>query len=416
MKRRAFIQKTASLALLPFALNALKACATHRQNNKILVIIQLIGGNDGLNTLIPLDNYSLLKAARPKIIIPEDKILPLKGCNTLGLHPSMNAIQDLFAHSQASFVQGVGYENPSYSHFRSTDIWTSGSDASKLLDSGWIARYLETIYSGYPVHFPNNNFPAPPAIKIGDTGTGLFQSKVMDMGIIVNPYEGIGESFLDTTAREANSPAGNKVGEIRKILNQTKLYAPLIRKAFASNLKHSDLYPKTGVNSLADQLKMVSRSIHSGIETPVYVVSLKGFDTHNDQVDSSNATKGAHALLLKDLSNAIAAFWDDMIHIGRENDVLGMTFSEFGRRIKSNGSFGTDHGSAQPILLFGNRLKKRITGSNPTISKHVTSETNLDFEFDFRQLYVSILQDWFNVTESNIAKIMYSTQHRIDLF
>jgi uncharacterized protein (DUF1501 family) len=415
MNRRSFIKNSAKVTLLPFVLSAFQQC-TNRSKNKIFVLIQLVGGNDGLNTLIPLDNYKNIVSARPNIFIPENKILPIKKTNLLGLHPSLSSLQDMFNNDLLCFIQGVGYEHPSYSHFRSTDIWNSGSDFSNVLDTGWLARYLENNFGDYKKERQIDPSLGPLAVKIGDTGTSLFQGRSMDMGIVVNPFTGLLDTKFNLDNTIADIPSRKKVEEIREILLQTSKFQKVVNKALNTNFNHSRLYPEKGSNPLADQLKAVAKLISSGLQTSIYLVDLKGFDTHNDQVDPTNTTKGIHSQLLKNLSEAITSFWDDIIHLDRENDVVGMTFSEFGRRIKSNGSHGTDHGSSQPIICFGSEINAGIIGANPIIPANVTTADNLALQFDYRQLYSSILNDWFKVKDIESQKVLFGEFNSLNLF
>jgi uncharacterized protein (DUF1501 family) len=197
---------------------------------------------------------------------------------------------------------------------------------------------------------------------------------------------------------------------------QTDSYTGVLKNALDSTFTHSKLYPKKGVNPLADQLKVVAELINAGLQTPVYMVDLKGFDTHAEQVSASDTTKGSHANLLKNLSQAITCFWDDMNHIGRENDVAGMVFSEFGRRIISNNSLGTDHGAAQPLLFFGSGLNGDIIGKNPSIPDKVTVDNNIEMQYDFRNIYSSILNGWFNVSETEVKDVLFETFPKVNIF
>jgi uncharacterized protein (DUF1501 family) len=396
MKRKEFIKNAAITAFFPFVLNALSACTRFHTGRKkpVLVLIQLVGGNDGLNTLIPLDQYKKLWQARPNLIIPENKILPLKDAPLAGLHPALSGVKDMFDNGLAGFIQGVGYENQNYSHFRSSDIWLTGSASSKVLYTGWMARYLETIFRNYPLGFPSAQHPDPPAIKIGDTGTYLFQGTSMDMSIVIDPTTPFETPEVDSAENDNDSFAGQEVKSIRDMLLQTSKYSSVIKQALAAPVEHSSLYPKQGENSLADQLKLVAKLINGGLNTSVYLVDLKGFDTHDDQADPKNPTQGLHAGLLKMLSQGITCFWDDMNRIGREKDVLGMTFSEFGRRIMANAGNGTDHGSSQPMLYFGHGIKGGITGANPIIPDKVNGTDNLALQYDYRSVFGSVLKQW----------------------
>lgn len=416
MNRRLFIKKSAVAAtMLPF-INLVQSCKTNTKKQKIFVLIQLVGGNDGLNTLIPLDNFKNIVAARSNLFIPENKVLTLKGTSINGLHPALEGVRDLYNNGLASFVQSVGYENQSYSHFRSADIWLTGSEASKVLYTGWMARFLETRYNGYPEGFPNLTNPDPPAIKVGESGTFAFQGEVMDMSIVLNPLSVPESSGTDIDKVEPNTYAGVSVKNIREIFLQTDSYTGVLKNALDSTFTHSKLYPKKGVNPLADQLKVVAELINAGLQTPVYMVDLKGFDTHAEQVSASDTTKGSHANLLKNLSQAITCFWDDMNHIGRENDVAGMVFSEFGRRIISNNSLGTDHGAAQPLLFFGSGLNGDIIGKNPSIPDKVTVDNNIEMQYDFRNIYSSILNGWFNVSETEVKDVLFETFPKVNIF
>ncbi len=408
MNRRKFIKNTLITgSVLPF-LGVMSACQPPRskgKGNRILVVIQLLGGNDGLNTLIPVDRMDKIAAARPNIYIPENKVLTLKGTSAAGLHPSLAGIKDLYDNKCVTFVQGAGYDNPNYSHFRSSDIWLTGSDAGRVLYTGWMARFLESRYKNYPEGFPNPKSPDPPAIKVGDTGTFLFQGDALDMSIVINPVAGLENSDTDPTGSELQSYATAEVKSIREILLQTDRYSKTIQKAMSNTFAHSSLYPKAGENTLADQLKVVAKLIHSGLQTPVYMVDLKGFDTHAEQVSSSDPTKGNHADLLHKLSQAITCFWDDINKMGRADDVVGMSFSEFGRRIKSNSSYGTDHGSSQPIMFFGEGVQSGIIGANPEIPDKVTVDDNLAKQVDFRAVYSSMLRGWFDAPDQVAASV-----------
>jgi uncharacterized protein (DUF1501 family) len=417
MNRRVFIKNTALATVFPYFLGALSSCGVKSGKRKpIFVLIQMIGGNDGLNTLIPLDQYPNLSKARPNLIIPENKVLSLKGISATGLHPSMEGVRDLYNNKLVSFIQGVGYENPNYSHFRSSDILLTGSGSSETLYSGWMARYLETRFKKYPEGFPNQAHPDPPAIKIGDTGSFLFEGYKMDMSIVIDPYKSFESPEIEYSNNKSDSYAAIEVNSIREILLQTKSYAGIIGKALKNSFAHTKSYPKSGENPLADQLKMVAKLINSGLQTSVYLVDLKGFDTHEDQLDAKNPLKGRQADLLHKVSQAITCFWDDINQMGRENDVSGLAFSEFGRRIKSNASRGTDHGSTQPILFFGADLAGGIIGKNPVIPDTVLGSDNLPLQYDFRAVYASILEKWMESTASEVKDILKGNFPRLNIY
>lgn len=418
MKRKTFIANSATLAAMYPVLNALQACNPKAKGTgkKIFVFIQLAGGNDGLHTLVPLDNYKKLSEVRKNIFIPENKLLAIKGQSELALHPSLGGIRDMFDNGLAGFVQGVGYEHPNFSHFRSSDIWLTGSDSSKVLYTGWMARYLETRFKSYPDGYPNKNLPHPPAIKVGDTGSFLFQGKVMDMSIVINPAIEYGESGTTDAKNESESFGMDEVKTIREMLLQTDRYAGVVKRALQTPFASSKLYPKKGENLLADQLKVVAQLINAGLETSVYLVDLKGFDTHVEQSDGSDSTKGNHASLLSKLSQAITCFWEDVVHMGREADVAGMTFSEFGRRIVSTSGLGTDHGSSQPVLFFGSGIEAQLIGHNPVFPENITVDDNLPMQYDFKSLYTSILSQWYNANPTTIEQVLEGKYPTLNMF
>ena len=418
MNRKSFIRNSAIIASMYPLLNAMEACRVRKKGSskKVLVLIQLLGGNDGLHTLIPLTNYRRLTEVRPNIYLPENKILPLKGTSDAGLHPALAGIKDMYDNGLAGFIQGVGYEKPNFSHFRSSDIWLTGSEPSKVLYTGWMARYLETKFKHYPDGFPSHQQPDPPAIKIGDTGTFLFQGGAMDMSIVINPSIPFGLSGSEANGEASNSFGADEVKTIREILLQTDRYAGVVKKALNTPFASSKLYPKAGENALADQLKVVSKLINGGLDTSVYVVDLKGFDTHVEQVTASDKTKGVHANLLGKLSQAITCFWDDVVHMGREEDITGMTFSEFGRRIVSTSGLGTDHGSSQPILYFGGNINSQLIGKNPVIPEKVTVDDNLAMQHDFRSVYASVLSQWFKAPDDVVKSVLQGDFHDLPIF
>lgn len=419
MKRRTFIQHTATWASLYPLLSAVQGCTHARAKGtgkKVFVFIQLVGGNDGLHTLVPMNNYGKLKVARKHIFIPENKLLALRGTADAALHPALAGVKDLFDNGLAGFVQGVGYEHTNFSHFRSSDIWLTGSAPSTVLYTGWMARFLETRFKNFPEGYPNKNYPHPPAVKIGDTGTFLFQASNMDMSIVINPEVDFEQSGTAPKHSEAKSFGDMEVQTIRETLLQTDRYASVVKQALHVPFAASKHYPKQGENALADKLKVVSTLLNAGLDTAVYLVDLKGFDTHVEQSDTSDTTKGNHANLLHKLSEALTCFWDDVVHMGREADVAGMTFSEFGRRIVETSGYGTDHGSAQPILYFGSAIASPLIGKNPELPEKATANDNLAIQYDFKSVYSSVMQEWFNADEPTTEHVLSGNFAKLNMF
>ncbi len=427
MKRRNFIKNTLPVAILPSFLQGQnmaaygpdsmlsRLAATFTDTDHVLVLVQLSGGNDGLNTVIPLDQYTNLAAVRNNVLIPQNKVLALTGTNATGLHPAMTHLQSRYNGGQVSIVQSVGYPDPSYSHFRATDIWMTGSDSSQVLNSGWSGRYLSEEYPNFPTGYPNSNMPDPLAIQIGSVVSPVFQGLQVNMAMAITDPANFYNLINGTTSTVPNTHAGHELAYIRTVATQTQQYATVIKAAAGKATNKSALWPTAKANPLADQLKIVSQLIAGGLKTRVYMVSLGGFDTHSVQVDPTDTTKGDHARLLGYVSEAIDAFMDDCKLLNTQDRVLGMTFSEFGRRIQSNFSGGTDHGSAAPLFLFGNKVKGGIKGTNPTIPANVTVNDNIPMQHDFRQLYTTILSEWFCLNPTDVQTVMLKSFNKMDI-
>jgi uncharacterized protein (DUF1501 family) len=426
MKRRQFFKHSIPAAVtLPALINgfsvkahtsasplvqALMSATT--ETDKVLVLVRLDGGNDGLNMVIPIEFYSGYFNARKNIAIPQNKILALNGVSKTGLHPSMTGMQTLYNEGKLSIIQAVGYPTPNFSHFRATDIWMTASDSEQLLSTGWVGRYLGSEFPGYPEGYPTMQMPDPLAIQIGAIPTTAFQGPGFNMGInITNPtsfydfLNGVEDPVPDT-------PWGKELKYIRIIARQTELYSMAI-KAAAENVPTQGSYPAN--NDLAQQLRIVARLVKGGLKTRVYMVSTGGFDTHSSQVNTLDTTTGTHAQLMRKVSDAIKSFMDDLKNMGVDDRVIGMTFSEFGRRIKSNGSLGTDHGAAAPVFVFGKNVRSGIVGVNPSIPANSSVNDNIPFQYDFRSIYSSLLKQWFCVDASNLQSIMLKNFQEIHL-
>ncbi|OJW84654.1 MAG: hypothetical protein BGO69_08010 [Bacteroidetes bacterium 46-16] len=400
MKRRDFLKVTPAAAMA-YMMNGLpvKALAASpllkllaRQaeaTGRVMVFIQLVGGNDGLNTIIPIDQYSALSTARGNVLIPEEKVLKLNGILETGFHPAMSGLRDLFNNSMVNIVQGASYTNPNYSHFRATDIWLTGASSNQYLNDGWLGRYLADENPDYPQVLT----PDPLAIQIGATVSTALQGPNVNMGMAVTSIENFYNIVNNQVTPAPPTPAGHELTFLRFIAQQTQQYTSSLQAAAAKANNLSKLYPEK--NSLADQLKIVARLIAGGLSTPVYMVSLGGFDTHAGQVEGMDTTTGTHADLLGKLSTAVTAFFDDLKLLKVDDRVAAMTFSEFGRRILSNGGLGTDHGTAAPVMVFGKYVNPGIIGSNPVIPDNATVRDDLEMQYDYRKIYAAVLTDWF---------------------
>ncbi|GAC1444582.1 MAG: DUF1501 domain-containing protein [Sediminibacterium sp.] len=414
MKRRDFLRNTG--VLLPSLIGGLsvRAFASElpmlqglfmptTETDHALVIIQLSGGNDGLNTVIPLEFFSNYIRARPNIYIPQQKALALTGTDKIGLHPSMTGMQSLFNDGQMKIIQSAGYPQPSFSHFRATDIWMSGSDSTAVVNSGWAGRYLNYEYPNFPNGYPNTSMRDPLAIQIGSATSLTLQGPAVSMGMSISNTSNFYNLLNGIQDPAPNTPAGKELSFVRMVAQQTQQYAAVIKDA-AAKVSQQVTYPAN--NSLADQLKIVARLIAGGLQTRVYMVNYGGFDTHSNQVNTLDNTTGSHANLLMHVSDAIKAFQDDLRFQRVDDRVTGMTFSEFGRRIKSNGSTGTDHGSAAPMFVFGKNVTGGVLGDTPIIANNVTVSDNLPFQYDFRSVYATLLSNWLCVNDKDIQQIM----------
>lgn len=441
MKRRAFI-KTAALASTPLLLRGFPVVASSELDSyaldrmaaaavncgRILVIIQQNGGNDGLNTVFPLDQWSNLFNARSNILMNQSSVLSLNANDTTGLHPAMGEMRNLYNDGKMMIVQGVSYPNPNYSHFRATDIWFTASGSNQNLDSGWLGRALDIKYPNYPMAYPSAEMPDPLAIQIGSVLPFSLQGPNMNMGYSAPDPSTLLNVINGITDPAPNSDYGHELSFLRLMKDQSNVYRSAIQTAYSVPLNSGVTYPSA--NKLADQLKIVARLINGGLQTPVYIVNHpRTHDTHENQVDSLDKTQGAQAINLTLLSQAIGAFQQEISFIGKEEKVTGMTFSEFGRRIKSNASMGTDHGSGAPVIFFGGALNTSpsivanttypvpgMIGTSPVLPTNATVSNQVPMQFDYRQLYTTVMQDWLCMSEDEANQVLGGNYVKLPIF
>ena len=426
MKRREFIKKFGPFTAVPFYVNGLAMAGYDRSPllaalagtsaalDRVLVVVQLVGGNDGINTVIPLDQYPAYLNLRANIAIPADRVLRLT--EAAGLHPAMTAMKTLYDNGKLCVVQGVSYPNANFSHFRATDIWLTASDYNQDLSSGWMGRYLAYEFDGYPDGYPNPQMPDPPALQIGSVVSLGFQGPSQSTAITIQDpntfYQLVSGSSSGGQDDTPPTTAGQELAYIRQVATQSMAFASRVKAAADRAQNRSTLYPAAGQNSLADQLRIVARLIAGGLRTRIYMVNLGGFDTHSNQVAADTAT-GTHANLLGKVATAVRAFVDDLEILGCDHRVIGMTFSEFGRRVASNASLGTDHGTAEPVFLFGTMVRPGIVGNTPSLSD--LSNGNLKAQFDFRSVYASILAVWLGVDLNELNAVLLRSYPTLDL-
>lgn len=418
MKRRQFLQ-SGSIISLPVLIGGLEIsafahsslfCLVNNNDDRVLVLIQLNGGNDGLNMVIPLDQYSGLSKVRPTLMLPENSVLKLT--DKTGLHPAMSGLNRLYQEEKMAVIQSVGYPNQNRSHFRSTDIWTTGSDANKFLTTGWVGRYLDQKYPGYPADYPNENCPDPFAITIGNVVSETCQGPSTNFSFTLVNRDSVKLVEETVSAPNDGSCYGNEVSYIRNSIKQSNDYASSIINAFDKG-NNIVTYPENNANRLANQLKVVANLISGGLGTKIYVVNIGGFDTHANQVQIGEPEVGTHATLLSMLSEAIDVFMSDCKALGINERLVGMTFSEFGRQIQANNSFGTDHGTAAPLIVFGDCVQQGVFGQNPEISDNIAPQEGVPMQYDFRSVYASLLIDWLGASEGDVRNVLYHDFQKI---
>lgn len=388
--------RTVSATMANPMLRALAGSASDR----IMVVIQLSGGNDGLNTIVPIGNDAYF-AARPSIGIRNP--VPLSA--EFGLHPSLAPLESLYGDGKLQIIQNVGYASPELSHFVSTDVWLSGRDANELENTGWSGRFLESEYPDYADAPPDH----PVALQIGGSTPLLFAGQNSSLGVTLP-----NQSLLDRLAASGkvfdehavpDSKVGKEISFVRRVSNDSFVYARAIKDAFDVGRNQVSY---SGGSTLGTDLATVARLIRGGLGARIYHVSIGGFDTHANQV-------GTHATLMSRLGNAIAAFVADLETDGLIELVCGVTFSEFGRRLYENGSRGTDHGTAAPMFLFGNQIAGGVHGDGPDLTS-LDGARNLIATTDFRSVYGSLLRDWFGVGQADVDSLFGGAYPVMNLF
>lgn len=419
MKRRDFVRNTSLGAIgVPFVIEQFKYNTIGKEmfsygksaEDRVLILIRLNGGNDGLNTIVPMDSYDNLVIQRSNIVLPQASILDL-GVSNLGMHPAMSGMKNMFDDGKLSIIQNVGYPQQNRSHFKSMEVW-SNAMADTNGNTGWLGRHLENEAPGFPDGYPDAANPDPFAISMGYEVSATCQGLVSNFSVAVNDPNNMNQLSQSINNFE-NSYYGDHLEFISTIIDQSNAYATQITDAVGAGNSLSSQYDMN--NGMAVQLQNVAKMISGGLKTKVYILNINGFDTHDSQADVSDATVGVHADLLTTVTDAVSAFQDDLSLLGLEDRVIGMTFSEFGRQIASNASIGTDHGDAAPMFLFGSCLNNQVLGMNPVVSDTIVSQAGIPFEYDFRNIYASILKDWFLAPEAQIQAMFEQTVNFIPL-
>jgi len=385
IKRRDFL-KTGSLAtaslLLPKFLKAVEGRQVLAPKGKVLVMLQLNGGNDGLNTVIPVRNDIYYKERR-RIAVPRETSLSLG--TEAGLHPTLTALKTAYDAGEMAVMNSVGYPNPDRSHFRSMDIWQSASAASEYWQTGWIGRYLDAQCAGRP----------SAALEIDDT-LSLALKGIQSKGLALQDPKRLFESargqyFVDYAAAHApEQHEDTPVAYLYKTMAETLSSADYIYQQ-SRRKPATAAYPATG---LGKQLKTIASLILADTDTTVYYVSLGSFDTHINQ-------EGQQKRLFQEMNDALAAFIKELKSNGKWEDVLVATFSEFGRRVSQNASGGTDHGTANNMIFLGGGLRDKGL-LNPLPDLLDLDAGDLKYQVDFRQVYSTLLDRWLQADAEQI--------------
>ena len=392
MKRRDFLIKSSmasSVVLVPSFMKAFESLDPRLFGYNKLVVIQLSGGNDGLNTLIPYRN-DLYYSNRPGISIPKNRLIDMNG--ELGLNENLSPLKALYDKGYLSIINNVGYPNPNRSHFRSTDIWHTASNASEYLDSGWMGRYIDQYgkkpYTGIEVDDSLslilkgrtiNGVATKDAKKMFNNAKTPFFSKVL-------------ETQTETHLSEHN------LGYLYKTMVGAKSSAKYIYETSKTSTSTKS-YPN---NPFAKQLKTTAEFINSKLETKVYYVSMGGFDTHANQANRQSR-------LLKTYSEAMDVFVKDLEASDSFKDTLIVTFSEFGRRVQQNAAGGTDHGAANNLFVIGKNLKKPGLYNDSPDLMNLDKNGDLKYTIDFRSVYANLLDQWLDASHSKVLGSSFET-------
>lgn len=392
IKRREFLQ-VGSLATASFMVpKFLKAFETGKMvppGNKVIVVLQLSGGNDGLNTVIPIRN-DIYYSSRPRLGIEKVKALSLTA--EAGLHPALTSFADAYHDGALGILNNVGYPNPDRSHFRSMDIWQTGSASNEYATTGWIGRYLDAQCSGCD--------KPTQALEVDDLLSLALKGEHTNGLAFKDPKRLFGTSnekfFKDVSRMHIDHHDEQPVEYLYKTMAETLSSADYI-------FKQSKLHPTVATypnTALGKDLKTIASLIYSEINTKVYYVSLGSFDTHINQ-------EAQQQRLFKEMNEAVGAFVKDLKANNRFNDLLFFTFSEFGRRVSQNASGGTDHGTANNMFLLGGGLKEKgVLNALPDLSD--LDEGDLKYKVDFKNVYATILNKWLAADDQKILGKKYA--------
>ncbi len=432
MKRRTFLKYSGLLGSSPLVINGMPISTFASYNmlsnfncdveDRAIVIIQLKGGNDGINNLVPFNQYDTYSNLRPNIKLAQSDLLnldtSLANADQIGLNPALQGFKQLYEEGNLHIVQGVSYPQNNKSHFKSTDLWLTAGDGTSPnfnIPTGWIGRYLDNRFPDFS-GLPTSGLPDPLGMQLGDKKPSLgFHSEGehrVDINLsgqdpagfysLVQGIGGAAPSFIP------NSEYGAEIQYILNIENSVSAYAQRISAVFNNGMNSGVTYPNI---SVANQLKTVARLLAGGSKTKVFVLQHGGFDTHVNQVESGATATGNHADLLSGLADSLSAFQKDLGDLGISDKVLTVTFSEFGRKAEENGNNGTDHGTLIPMYIIGQPVQAGVSGTNIDLGNlDSTGAPHINqLQHDYRQVFGTLLQDWLGASDDGLTAAMMKT-------
>ena len=437
MKRRNFLKILPPATVTPFVVNghsmrpyanssmARLIASCEGVEDRTIILVQWKGGNDGLNTIIPIAQYDTYMSLRPTVGIPEtgaDAYIPLdntlKEDKKVGLHPALTDLKALYEKGWVNIVQGVGYEQPNQSHFKSTDLWFSGGDGTPdnyNIPSGWMGRSLQAMFPDV-LGGPIETMKDPLGIQVGDPVASLgFHTETEHQNVINLSGQDVSGFYSLVQTIGGLPPAtipdfehGNEIEYIMAIEKSVNLYAQRISEVFNAGT-NAITYPNT---KFANQLKTIARLIRGGSKTKIFLCQIPGFDTHDGQVGTT-ALDGAHSDLMFEFGQGMKAFFDDLEAMGIAKHVLACTFSEFGRCAKENGSTGTDHGTLAPMIIMGQGVNGGVSGTNVDLSNLTNDNQVQGMQHDYRQVFTTLLQDWLGANDYVLEQALFDGYMKI---
>ena len=422
MKRRDFSKLAGMMAAAPMMLNTVPVrafaskklaasmdCSTIQE--RCIVVIRLAGANDGFNTIVPVGKYDRYAALRPDIRIPDAGLqtyLPISGptgVDQVGFNPVLEPFRAMYDNDMLNIVQGVSYPQSNRSHFKATDLMLTGGDGLSdnfNLADGWMGRYLENAYPE-ALNGPIPSLPDPLGLQMGGTRLSLgfhtdeehevaFNLAGQDPGNIFQVFSGLGGP---PPAMLPDTEFGAEIDYVMEQQNSISVFSERLGQVYNQGTNLAS-YPDY---DLANQFKTVARLLNGGVRTKIFLVEIGGWDTHADQVAAGDVLNGRHAVLLKELSESVQAFYNDLDAMELSNRVLTVSFSEFGRKAEQNGNLGCDHGTVGPMFVFGPGAKGGVTGATPDLDNLVSGAPST-YEHDYRSVFGSLLVDWLGADDA----------------